>query len=193
MPGSEQASRCEAFIIGQPLQELGSAISLAGASEVVLALSARHLLEGGGFPGISGGETRPGGCLALPLSGDAPRLADSPALRSHKDAAGGTPHGVALEGSFERVLAQLLDRPLQPGDDGSKQPSSFSSVLADRIRYMSKFVPEFVSQRLAATKDADMVAEHRHVSILFVIGSFQVRDALQGMAAPELIALCACT
>ena len=125
-----------------------------------------------------------GAASPCPLSEDALRLADFPALRSHKDAAG----GVALEGGFERVLAQLLDRPLLPRDDGSKQPSSSMGMLSDRIRYMSKFVPEFVSQRLAATKDADMVAEHRHVSILFVIGSFQVRDARQGMAAPEFTA-----
>lgn len=198
--GGKLTSRSEAFLVGAPVLELGSALPLSHASEVAIAPSARRHL-GADDAGLLG-EERGLGFLCVPFEPTA-------------STAGGTDHdfgrietNLAPATSLPSIatLARQLAAPQETSTSsrlslqlGSSPPSvsiklprmrrSFSllrfiarpkaldegSTHSRLVSNLVRFSPEFVKGRLRTGPcKVEHLAEHRHVSVLFIVGKMKV-------------------
>lgn len=191
--GGRRAPRSEAFIIGEPLRELGVALSQSHTSELVAAPSVTRAL--GELPG----EQRDGGCTCLTFPLHVPDLwtADIPFPEVIQlGSAGGSLRGFKRRGPPKRTKAttvkDLRERLLRrSGADDEYHKSARTTAnppvarlargddtdatVSYDLEELLRFMPEFVKHRMFATRGTRLFAEHRYVSVLFVIGTMKVR------------------
>ena len=195
-------SRCEAFLVGPPMQEVGVALGHAEMKELVLAPSALAALGGD-----VEGEPRPDGCIAIlhrPLSAGSsksPRvfqrsicsatsiesmaqLISQRSMRSRANSDVGSVSSIFSGGS----MINNVQRKSATGDYA--KPGVAASALAGcfpprKVSPQNKtmglldalpaFTPVFVRQSLMANSSSSsvLITEHRSVSVLFIVGTIK--------------------
>lgn len=182
------------------------ALGQSHTSELVAAPSVAQVL------GELAGEARSGGCTCLtfplPVSGlwtdevpfpDMAEQRSSRGLLANVSRRGPQRHKKPARG---RTVKDLRERVLRRGggDDYftlAERVDSNSSATFDRnsseyvlptdLEEVLRFMPEFVKHRMFASRNTQLLAEHRYVSVLFIIGSLKVQ-----LRTPTTICLNTC-
>ena len=204
LPGDEESRRREAFVIGQPLCELGDAMPLAGKSELSIASSTlAHL---GGLVMHEDGRVQSGcQCIQLPMAsgsnhalegltckascsydaGSTARAADRVARMAAalvnleaeeavKD--GGTGGPVRRDISFGKsARSNKSDAADAASDASSEEELDLYPLGSERgLDSLLQFVPRFVQERCVEGVDMESLSDHRRVCVLFVVAHVQV-------------------
>lgn len=185
--GGQAIHRSEAFLVGQPLVDLGAAMPQACISELVVAPSALSVCDTS-----LQGEPRLGGCVCIPLPKRCEPVKRDEAISKRKFSRTQTPYRDRLNGSVldmmlfldmkcqERqsshsdIESEIRSAELVAGLRSSRGQENTSPMSAQGLDVLLRFMPQLVKSRMLAEVPLDeALAEHRDISVLFITGALQ--------------------